>query len=111
MRPVEDWELAGTLLLLAGEVVQAMNVSREGLSLNPRHVACRYNLATGLFQCGDVSAAVRIFEQIACETGDRRAWQTLASVIPGCPQSDHQRVLDIHRPSVERQLVFDEHSS
>jgi tetratricopeptide (TPR) repeat protein len=99
---VEDWILAGQVLIKQGEYVRAIEVLQSGLQLEPDHVAIHYERAVALFQLGDVSAATSTFERLAKEKGLFTAWKTLSTVIPGCPNSDNARIIRLREEFVKR---------
>jgi len=94
---VEDWLFTGQVLIQVREYAQAVKVLRTGLQLQSDHIELQYELAIALFQLGDVSTATLIFERLAREAGLFQAWSSLATVLPGCPDADHARVLRLRK--------------
>lgn len=99
---VDDWRLTGNTLLSIREFAQAAAAFENGLKLDADDEEARYSLATAQFQLGNVTGAVANFEAVAKRLNNLKAWVTLATIIPGCPQSDHQRVLDVRRMLAKR---------
>jgi protein O-GlcNAc transferase len=96
-----DWRLAGNILLSVQEFGQAAGALENALALDPGHMECRYNLAVCRFRLGEVSAAIADFRIVAEGTDNPNAWTSLASIIPGCPASDHQKVLEVRQKFAE----------
>ncbi len=94
---IEDWCLAGELLRSVGEFAQAVKVLEQGLRLDSEHEVCRFNLAASLFQLGDITSAVHHFEWVAERYGNLHARLNLATIIPGCPDVSHPRLLETRR--------------
>ncbi len=89
----DDWLLASNALLKVREYAQALLVSDNSLQLRPNCPELLYNKASALFQLGDVTAAVSIFERLGKSSKNSIAWQSLATIIPGCPVASHERIL------------------
>jgi protein O-GlcNAc transferase len=98
----DDWRVTGNTLLSVREFAQAAAAFENGLQLNADDEEARYGLATAHFQLGDVTRAVDHFQFVAERFNNPKAWLSLATIIPGCPQADHQRVLDVRRKLANR---------
>jgi predicted O-linked N-acetylglucosamine transferase (SPINDLY family) len=98
----DDWRLTGDTLLSVREFAQAAAAFENGLNLDPEHEQSRYGLATALFQLGNVTAAADHFQSLADRFNNRKALVSLATIIPGCPQAGHERVLEVRRRLAER---------
>jgi len=94
---IADWLMAGNTLLSVREFSQAIVAFEQGLTLDAEHEECRFNLAAALFQMGDVTAAANHFEFVAERYHNLKARLSLATIIPGCPVSSHERVLAVRR--------------
>ncbi|MEZ6031838.1 MAG: hypothetical protein R3C17_02005 [Planctomycetaceae bacterium] len=94
---VDDYCLAGKTLLSMREFAQAAMALEDGLRLDREHEESRFSLAATLFQLGDVSAAVRHFQWVADRYNNPEARLNLATIAPGCPEIDHQQLLEIRR--------------
>ena len=90
---IADWLMAGNTLLSVREFSQAIVAFDQGLTLDAEQEECRFNLAAALFQMGDVTAAANHFEFVAERYNNLKAWQSLVTIIPGCPAAGHERVL------------------
>lgn len=99
---LETWSLTGQGLIKANEHAQAIDALQRAVELAPSDTTARFNLAGSLYQMGDVSAATRLFEELARGEGNFNAWCNLATIVPGDPHSDNARVLEIRRQFAEQ---------
>ncbi len=94
---VDDYCLAGKTLLSMREFAQAAMALENGLQFDSEHEESRFSLAATLFQLGDVTAAVRHFQWVADRYNNPQARLNLATIVPGCPEVNHQQLLEIRR--------------
>jgi predicted O-linked N-acetylglucosamine transferase (SPINDLY family) len=106
------WRLMGAGLLQIREYAQAIGAFTESIKLNPTDAETRFGLAEATFQMGNVSQAVGHFEYVARHHNHPGAWCNLATIIPGDPDADNQRILRIRHEfsqrladSQERQMI------
>lgn len=103
----QTWRLAGNALLAAREFAQALDAfehaviaaSKQGeLALNAAEVIeVEFQRARCLYQLGATTDAVQAFRDLAETHDNYAAWCNLATIIPGCAQSDNQDVLQTRR--------------
>lgn len=106
---VDDYCLAGKTLLSMREFAQAAMALEDGLRLNSEHEACRFSLAATRFQLGDVSAAVRHFQWVADRYNNPQARLNLATIAPGCPEINHQQLLEIRQTFAQNLRADSDH--
>jgi protein O-GlcNAc transferase len=86
------WFLMGKGLLKVKEYAQAIGAFEQAIERKPDDPETRYYLAESLFQMGDVSKAVEHFEDVARNHNHLNAWCNLATIIPGDPKADNERI-------------------
>ena len=96
------WRLMGTGLLQVKEYAQAVGALDRALSLRSDDAESRYALAETLFQLGDVPQAAKHFEHVARQHDHLNAWCNLATIIPGDPTADNERIGEIRRTYADR---------
>ncbi|MFT5528350.1 MAG: protein O-GlcNAc transferase [Pirellulaceae bacterium] len=95
------WKIAGKVLISVKEYAQAIDVYSRAVDLDADDIDTRFNLAGSLYQMGEVSRASEQFAYVADRYGHLNAWCNLATILPGCPLSDHQRVLEVRQRFVQ----------
>ncbi len=88
----EDWLMTGRLLCDIGEFAQSLGAFENCLQLVPQHIEARYELGRAVYKLGDADRAAKLIEQVAEETGHLEVWMGLATIAPGVPGYDHDRV-------------------
>ena len=85
---------------IAGNTAQRSRLLQHAAALGARPGALDHDLGQALFELGHVDAAIASFRRAAC-AGDaavrEAALRSIAIVIPGAPQADHQAVLGARR--------------
>ncbi len=94
-KSADGWYSAGCAQLALKSYGAASASLQRAASLAPNSGGVHYNLAKSLFELGQVEQAVAHFELAAQfdTTLRRMAWASIACIIPGSGNADHQAVL------------------
>lgn len=91
----DDWLLTGNLLCRLGEFAQALGAFENCLQGQPASLEARYELGRALYKLGDADGAAAHIEQVARTSDSLAVWMGLATIAPGVPMYDQQRVRHI----------------
>jgi protein O-GlcNAc transferase len=91
----ETWCATGNALADVGEYAQAVGAFENGIDLGDGNAEAHHNLARVLYRLGDVDRAAAHLHLSVSEADAAQTWMNLATLIPGAPGADHQRILDV----------------
>lgn len=91
----DDWLLTGNLLCRLGEFAQSLGAFENCLQGQPESLEARYELGRALYKLGDADGAAAHLEQVARTSDSLAVWMGLATIAPGVPMYDQQRVRQI----------------
>lgn len=98
------WYAAGCLESSRNDYAAAIGCFGAALEIHPDWPQAQHNLGQVLFKLGQVEDALQLFRQAAAEGGSALPMSAIAVMIPGCPSSDNQAILEARRAWAERHL-------
>jgi len=96
------WCATGNALSDVAEYVQAIGAYEHSLTLNQGNSEAHHNLARAQYRLGELSRAVEHLEMAAAQSESIAPWSSLATMIPGCPEATHEKMLDVRRAYAAR---------
>ena len=96
------WRATGDALSNVGEYAQAIGAYERSIQLDNRDPEAHHNLARVLYRLGDVDCAVEHLEIAAGQSDAVNSWLSLATMIPGSPKADHEKILETRRAYTAR---------
>lgn len=89
--------LTGGILLALGEFAQAAAAWERALAGEPDSAEAHYGLGQACFELGETDRAARHMEKAALHSDSILPWQSLATIIPGCPAAGPERILEVRK--------------
>ena len=96
------WCAAGEALTELGEFAQAVGAYEQSLRRQPDNAEAQHELGRVLYRLGDPDRAAEHLEQSARLCDLVHPWLSLATIIPGCPSANPERILDVRRTFASR---------
>ncbi len=96
------WSATGKALTELGEFAQAVGAYEQSLRCQPNNPEAHHDLGRVLYKLGDVDRAADHLEQAAGQCDLIQPWQSLATIIPGCPGARPERILDVRKMFARR---------
>ncbi len=97
-----DYTDTGDALTDVGEYAQAIETYRQSLDLKPKNPKTLHNLARVLYRLGRTDEAADHLKQCTEQSDLIDPWLSLATIIPGCGQSDQQEIFDMRKEFAAR---------
>ncbi len=93
----DTWFRTGNALSALGEFAQAIGAYENCLQWDHQNPEAHHGLARAHYKLGEIDAAARHLEVASEQCDSVIPWLSLATIAPGCPQFDAQKVLDIRK--------------
>ncbi len=96
------WCATGNALTELGEYAQAIGAYEHSLRCQPNNPEAHHDLGRVLYKLGDIDRAADHLEQAAGQCDLIQPWQSLATIIPGCPGASPERILEVRKTFARR---------
>lgn len=93
----DTWFRTGHALSALGEFAQAIGAFENGLQWDNKNPEAHHGLARAYYKLGDIDAAARHLEIASEQCDSVIPWLSLATIAPGCPKFNAQKVLKIRK--------------
>lgn len=98
----EDWCEMGHALMKVGEFAQAVSVYEMSIQSREDYSEAHHHLGEACFKLGDIDRAMTHLERSAKSSDNLNSWLALATLIPGSPEANHEKIRSARETLAER---------